>query len=100
MTNLIEKVAELRKLEGRRQATIGRKSPNRALLERLEIERDMLNAISRLLDVLGKIHAGDAEILEETIIFLNRNGHARRDVIDVLYRLRDLARQMEEGHAN
>jgi hypothetical protein len=99
MTNLIAKVAELRKLEGRRQSILERQremgTPNHSLRERLELEHEMRNAAPKLLDILGKIQAGDAEILEETIIFLNRNGHAHRDVIGMLYRLSDLARLME-----
>jgi signal transduction histidine kinase len=103
MTNLIAKIAELRKLEGRRQAIAARQhemgTPNHSLRERLELEHEMRNAAPGMLDALGKIRAGDTEILEETIIFLNRNGHAHQDVIDMLRRLRDLARLMEDDHA-
>lgn len=58
-------IAELRELDGRRQAIRGRQAidPNHAILERIEIERKLLDAVPMLLDVLGEVRAGDAGIL-------------------------------------
>ena len=125
MTNLIEKVAELMELEEkatsdwkhrrdggsfnvRSKIIVGNAifaseyQPNAtcdSACDDAELAVSLRNAAPRMLDALGNIQAGDAEILEETIIFLNRNGHAHRDVIDMLYRLRDLAHLMEDDHA-
>lgn len=94
MTNLIAKVSELRELEGRRQAIIDRQkeSVNHALLERLEIESDLLNAAPELLAALGKVQAGDAD---EIAWIIKNYGFTLRDHIEVLHRYLDLARLME-----
>lgn len=72
MTNLIAKVAELRELAGRRQAIIDRQkeSVNHALLERLEIESDLLNAAPGLLAVAEQFHPGDSDSLESALIMV------------------------------
>lgn len=71
MGNLIDEVAKLKELNGRRQAIIDRQketaNPNHALLERLEIEHDILNAVPELLDAMGMILAGDASLLSRMI---------------------------------
>ena len=99
MTNLITKVAELRELAGRRQAIIYRQkeSVNHALLERLEIESDLLNATPELLAVLGKVQAGDADEIDYAIQDLTRifGPDNVAETIEVLHRHADLARTME-----
>ena len=102
MTNFIAKVAELRELAGRRQAIIDRQKetarPNHALLERLEIERDMVNAAPGLLAALGKVQAGDAKILAEILSFIESEATESdwEDAIGLLRRYADLARIMED----
>lgn len=64
MSSLIETVARLKELEGRRLAIIERakdtSNPNHALLERIEIEQEMLDAFPKLRDVLGAFQDGDS----------------------------------------
>lgn len=105
MTNLIAKVAELRELAGRRQAIIDRQkeSVNHALLERLEIESDLLNAAPRLLAALGKVQAGDAHTLDIIATFFEIPKRGMSDAsyqkdlewAGCLRRYADLGRMME-----
>ena len=64
MTNRFDEVAQLKALPGRREAIIKReqdpRSPNYCILERIEIERDLLEATPWLLEVAGCFQPGDA----------------------------------------
>ena len=64
---LIETVARLKVLAGRRLAIIERAkdtgTPNHALVERIEIEREILDAATDLLSVLGAFQDEDAATL-------------------------------------
>jgi len=68
---LIDRVSELKKLEGRLEAIKARqnetRSPNHALLERLEIERDILNAVPDMRSILGEIRRGDSDMIRFVI---------------------------------
>jgi hypothetical protein len=96
--NLIDEVARLKELTGRRQAILVRqhdtRTPNYALIERLDIERDLLNAISALLDALGEVRAGDADILYWMLTGIG-DDPTQEEINDVLHRYRDIARKME-----
>jgi len=67
----IAEVARLKELVGRRNAIIERegdpRTPNYAILERMEIERDMMGAAPWLLAVAGQFQAEDAEIIDRLI---------------------------------
>lgn len=71
---LIDRIKELKALEGRLQAIYGRqkdpRTPNHAILERIEIERKLLDVTPMLLDVLNEIRPGDADLLNGTIHYL------------------------------
>lgn len=97
---MIEKVKELSKLVSRRQAIIDRQQENwnHALLERLEIESDMLKEVNWMLNALGKIREGDANEIDYAIQELSRvfGQENVAETIAVLHRYRDMARMMED----
>ena len=123
MTNLIAKVAELRELEAK--ATPGRwylvGNRDIQLLSDYTIADDfcinfddsdrndpemiveLRNAAQKLLDVLGKIHAGDSDALETCMQIVESMPKEERKMwpkrfaaaIEVLHRYADLARLME-----
>ena len=132
MTNLIEKVAELRKLEekathapwapGRRETgciaddngagTVVLRRTNAGLpaQENIELICGLRNAAPKLLDALGEIRAGDAEIISLFVEFMEKHkpdGHlndtgpgakiTNAEATDCLRRYRDMARRMEEN---
>lgn len=96
--NLIDEVARLNGMAGRRRAIITRqKDPrfqNHALIEKIEIDIEVLHAAPALLDVLGEIRAGDAEKMEYCIRWLETT-NINRTCIDMLHRYRDIAKKME-----
>ena len=98
---MIEKVKELSKLVSRRQAIIDRQQENwnHALLERLEIESDMLKEVNWMLSALGKIREGDANEIDYAIQELERifGPENVAETIAVLHRYRDMARMMEDA---
>ena len=65
MTNRFDEVAQLKALPGRRDAIIEREqnpcSPNYAILERIKIERDLLEAARWLTEVARCFQRGDAD---------------------------------------
>jgi hypothetical protein len=71
MTNRFDEVAQLKALPGRREAIIKReqdpRSPNYCILERIEIERDLLEAAPWLLEVAGCFQPGDGNLIYELI---------------------------------
>ena len=97
---LIEDVARLKELAGRRLAIIERANhtgtPNHAVLERIKIERELLDTAPVLLGVLGAFQEGDAEILN-FLIQLYEGEHSRisTECVSVLHRLAEAARKME-----
>lgn len=105
--NLIDEVTRLKKLVGRRQAILVRqqdmKTPNYAILERFDIEHDILNAISVLLDVLDLAQAGDEDRLNNVISLARLCGSMSEMPdfdeadIDCLRRYSDIDRKMEEN---
>lgn len=102
-TNMIEKVKELSKLVSRRQAIIDRQQENwnHALLERLEIESDMLKEVNWMLSALGKIREGDANEIDYAIQELERIlGHNNvAETTEVLHRYHELASMIEDEYA-
>lgn len=74
----IAEVARLKELVGRRNAIIERegdpRTPNYAILERMEIERDMMGAAPWLLAVAGQFQAGHAAALIEIADILEQAG--------------------------
>jgi hypothetical protein len=96
--SLISEVARLKALAGRRQAIIDRQRelPNHTLLERLEIERELLNAAPALLGALGMIRAGDADILYWMLTGVG-DDPSQDDIAGLLSRYHDIARKMEEN---
>ncbi|MCK9568694.1 hypothetical protein M0R72_07125 [Candidatus Pacearchaeota archaeon] len=109
--NMIAEVARLKELEGRLAAIKARQrdtgKPNHALLERLDIERCLANALPAILDVLGGFQPGDGDLLEEMISWMEAmDADARKDgiidgflqeEIDVLRRMQAMAVRMEES---
>lgn len=111
MTNLIEKVAELRELAAK---DVPAKYATNIPEYKYTVE--VLNTAPMLLDALGEIQPGDAAVLNGIIQYLiedfeegehscqmvawlvNHRDDTRQDMIDLLRRLRDLARQMEATH--
>ena len=65
MTNRFDEAAQLKVLTGRRDAIIEREqnpcSPNYAILERIKIERDLLEAAHWLTEVARCFQRGDAD---------------------------------------
>lgn len=65
MTNRFDEAAQLKVLTGRRDAIIEREqnpcSPNYAILERIKIERDLLEAARWLTEVAKCFQRGDAD---------------------------------------
>ena len=65
MTNRFDEAAQLKALTGRRDAIIEREqnpcSPNYAILERIKIERDLLEAARWLTEVARCFQRGDAD---------------------------------------
>jgi len=65
MTDRFDEAAQLKALTGRRDAIIEREqnpcSPNYAILERIEIERDLLEAARWLTEVARCFQRGDAD---------------------------------------
>ena len=65
MTNRFDEAAQLKVLTGRRDAIIEREqnpcSPNYAILERIKIERDLLEAARWLTEVARCFQRGDAD---------------------------------------
>ena len=65
MTNRFDEAAQLKVLTGRRDAIIEREqnpcSPNYAILERIKIERDLLEAAHWLTEVARCFQKGDAD---------------------------------------
>lgn len=65
MTNRFDEADQLKVLTGRRDAIIEREqnpcSPNYAILERIEIERDLLEAARWLTEVARCFQRGDAD---------------------------------------
>ena len=65
MTNRFDEAAQLKVLTGRRDAIIEReqdpRSPNYAILERIKIERDLLEAAHWLTEVARCFQKGDAD---------------------------------------
>ena len=65
MTNRFDEAAQLKVLTGRRDAIIEREqnpcSPNYAILERIKIERDLLEAARWLTEVARCFREGDAD---------------------------------------
>ena len=124
MTNLIEKVAELMELEekathapwapGRRETgciaddngavTVVLRRTNAGLpaQENIELICGLRNAAPKLLDAMGKIQAGDAEVFDALIDCLesSHGGTEYEDIeLSAMRRYRDLARLMEDDHA-
>lgn len=96
----IEDVARLKELVGRRNAIIERegdpRTPNYAILERMEIERDMRGATPWLLAVAGQFRAGDSEILRYIMASLpGMDCRKFLQVMDCLSRMLAAARIME-----
>ena len=75
MTNRFDEAAQLKVLTGRRDAIIEREqnpcSPNCAILERIKIERDLLEAAHWLTEVARCFQKGDADLLYELIAYIN-----------------------------
>ena len=97
MTNLIEKVAELREL-----AT--KDIPGKYTSDCPEYDYivGMLNAAPKLLDVLSRIQTRDAEIFDALIDCLEscHGGTEYEDIeLSAMRRYRDLAHLMEDDHA-
>lgn len=73
--SLIEKLAELRELEGRLQAIYERqkdpRSPNYAILERIKIERKLLDTTQEMIDILSEIRPGDEDRIYIVISLAN-----------------------------
>lgn len=96
--SLIATVANLRKLEGRRQAIIARQKetghPNHALLERLDIEREMRNAGPKLLAALD-FQSGDADAISEIIALLEEIAEISKGDRELLHRYQAMAERME-----
>ena len=128
MTNLIEKVAELRELEERATSDwkhrrdggsfnvrskiiVGNAifaseyQPNAtcdSACDDAELAVSLRNAAPRMLDALGKIQAGDAEVFDALIDCLesSHGGTEYEDIeLSAMRRYRDLARLMEDDHA-
>lgn len=74
MSTRIEEVQRLKEQEGRRQAILTREkesgNSNRALKEKIWIERDMIKTYPWLLAVAGKFQKGDAMALDDGITWL------------------------------
>jgi hypothetical protein len=92
---LIETVARLKVLAGRRLAIIERAkdngTPNHALLERIKIEREMLDTAPALLDALGAFQEGDAEKLAD----IEKWYWLESSHTEVILRYAAMARKME-----
>ena len=118
MTNLIAKVAELRELEARaepewRKGKDGniycKKSDRYPLLMPYGINAnsaegqltvDLRNSAPKLLTALGKIQAGDSEVFDALIDYLesNHGGTEYEEMeLSVMRRYADLARLMEDS---
>ena len=99
-----EELARLKEQECRRQAIIAREketgNSNRALREKMWIERDMINAVPWLLDVAGAFRPGDAQLL--ALPTLNEQQRWTDDrwqaAIDCLRRLQAAAESLEGDH--
>ena len=99
MTNRFDEVAQLKALSGRRKAIIKReqdpRSPNYCILERIEIEHDLLEATPWLLEVAGCFQPGDAnEIAYATDVLVSDSRYTGDP--RVLTRLLRAAKIMEE----
>jgi hypothetical protein len=101
--SLIEDVARLKELAGRRLAIIERANdtgtPNHAILERIEIEQEMLDTGPALLEVLGAFQDGDAERLGFVMSgeYRERNCDCEQcqEATDMLHHLAAAAAKME-----
>jgi hypothetical protein len=94
---LIEGVARLKELAGRRLAIERAKdTPNHAVLERIEIERELLDTAPVLLEVVGAFQENDAEVLDFLIrIYEGEHSRISTECVSVLHRLAEAARKME-----
>ena len=100
---LIETVARLKELEGRRLAIIERAkdtgTPNHALMERIEIEQEMLDTFPKIRDVLEAFQTGDRLALGFAVSGeydpIGCNCEDCQETTRVLNRLRWAARKME-----
>lgn len=99
MTNRFDEVAQLKALSGRRKAIIKReqdpRSPNYCILERIEIERDLLEAAPWLLEIAGCFQPGDANKIAYAMDVLVSDSRYTGDP-RVLTRLLWAAKIMEE----
>lgn len=98
--NLIDRIAELRRLEGRLQAIYERqkdpRSPNYAILERFEIQWKLQDAAPDLLDILSEIRPGDAQTISEIIDSFTFMGDPIGGIYaDCLRRYQSIAAKME-----
>ena len=109
MTNRFDEAAQLKVLTGRRDAIIEREqnpcSPNYAILERIKIERDLLEAARWLTEVARCFQKGDAEILHLMRKYLAahkpdghliENGPTTAQGVNCMDRMLQAAKIMEE----
>jgi hypothetical protein len=99
MTDIFYEATRLKNLLGRREAIIKReqdpRSPNYCILERIEIERDLLEAAPWLLEIAGCFQPGDANEIAYAMDVLVSDSRYTGDP-RVLTRLLRAAKIMEE----
>lgn len=101
MTDRFYEATRLKNLLGRREAIIKReqdpRSPNYCILERIEIERDFLEAAPWLLEVAGCFQPGDGNLIYELISVMDAYfGEYYRPHKAAMHRLLRAAKIIEE----
>jgi len=100
MADRFDEATRLKNLLGRREAIIKReqdpRSPNYCILERIEIERDLLEATPWLLEVAGCFQPGDGNLIYELISVMDAYfGEYYRPHKAAMHRLLRAAKIME-----
>ena len=101
MADRFDEATRLKNLLGRREAIIKReqdpRSPNYCILERIEIERDLLEVTPWLLEVAGCFQPGDGNLIYELISVMDAYfGEYYRPHKAAMHRLLQAAKIMEE----
>ena len=101
MADRFDEATRLKNLLGRREAIIKReqdpRSPNYCILERIEIERDLLEVTPWLLEVAGCFQPGDGNLIYELISVMDAYfGEYYRPHKAAMHRLLRAAKIMEE----
>jgi hypothetical protein len=90
-------IQELKTFDGRIQAIRDRQNnpstPNYAILERIDLERTLLNAMPGLLDILSQFRKGDSDALAEIANLLEETGFVAKAAY--VRRYHDIAKNME-----